>query len=97
MPCTMVSLTFTTPQRSTRAWSSIAFLPSNSGWVTEVAQKPTQLPHSPRGAVQAAGHEAAGEMLGLEDSEADFVIRLLLVPVILGSIHRTRKSPSGTE
>ena len=87
MPCTVTSLTFTTPHKSTRALSSISFLPEQLGVIAEVAQKPTQLPHSPGRAVQAAGHETPGQMPGLEDSEADLVIRLLLVPAILRPIH----------
>src|ERR1700730_4594640 len=51
--------------------------------VAELAQKPAQLPHRSGGAVQAAGHEAPGQMLGFKDSEADLVVRLLLVPAIL--------------
>jgi hypothetical protein len=32
-------------------------------------------------------------MPGLEDGEADLVIRLLLVPAILGSIHPDQEDP----
>ena len=63
------------------------------GVVAEVAQKPAQLPHCLGCAIQAAGHETPGQMLGLEDGEADLVIRLLLVPAILGSIHPDQEDP----
>ena len=63
--------------------------------VAEVTQEPAELPHRPGRAIQPAGHETPGQVLGLQDGEADLVIRLLLVPAILGSIHRTRKIPFG--
>src|SRR5579863_9813109 len=55
--------------------------------ITEVTQKPTQLPNRPGCAVQAAGHETSGQVPGLEDSQTYFVIRLLLVPAVLRPIH----------
>src|SRR5258706_3063768 len=61
------------------------------GVVAEVAQKPTQLPHSPGRAIQPTGHEATGQMLWLEDSEADLVIRFLLVPATLRPIHPNKE------
>src|SRR5437762_1802924 len=57
------------------------------GVVPEVAQKPIQLPHRPGRAVETSGHEASGQMFGLEDHEVDLVIRFLLVPAILGPIN----------
>ena len=63
------------------------------GVIAEVAQEPAQLPHRPGRAVQAAGHETPGQVPGLEDGEADLVIRLLLVPAILGPIHPDQEDP----
>ena len=63
------------------------------GVVAEVAQEPAQLPHCPGCAVEAPGHETPGQMLGLEDGEADLVIRFLLVPAILGPIHPDQEDP----
>src|SRR5439155_5788127 len=57
------------------------------GVITEVAQEPGQLPHCSGPAVEAAGDQASGEMLGLKNSEADLVIRFLCMPAILHSIH----------
>ena len=57
------------------------------GVVAEVAQKPAQFPHCSRCAVEAAGDQAPSEVLGLENREADLVIRFLQVPAILHSIH----------
>jgi len=41
------------------------------GVVAEVPQEPAQLPHGSGGAVEAAGDQAPGEMLGLKHSETD--------------------------
>src|ERR1700737_3080156 len=65
--------------------------------VPEVAQKPAELPHGPGGAVQAKGHEASGQILGVEDSETDLVIGFFLCQRYCARSTRTRKSPSGTE
>src|SRR5438445_465956 len=54
--------------------------------VAEVAQEPGQLPHCSCRAVKAAGDQTTSEMLGLENSEADLVIRFLRMPAILRSI-----------
>ena len=61
--------------------------------IAEIPQEPAQLPHGSGCAVQAAGHEAPGQMPGLEDGEADLVIGLLLVPAILGPIHPDQEDP----
>ena len=55
--------------------------------VAEIAQKPAQLPHRSGGAVEAASDQAPGEMLGLENSEAEDVKRFLCLPAILRSIN----------
>ena len=44
-PCTVSSLTLTTPHRSIRALSSISFFPSNSESYPKIAKEPSQLPH----------------------------------------------------
>src|SRR5207248_8499010 len=63
------------------------------GVIAEVAQKPVQLPHGSGRAVETPGHETAGQMFGLEDREADLVIRFLLVPAILGAINPNQEQP----
>src|ERR1022692_4919368 len=65
------------------------------GVVAEVAQEPAQLPHSPGCAIESAGYEASGQMLGLEDREADLVIGLLLVPAILSAVHPDKEQTVG--
>ena len=68
------------------------------GVVAEVAQEPAQLPQRFGCAVEAAGHETCPvRSLGLEDGEADLVIRFLLVPAILGSIHPDQEDPVRNE
>ncbi len=57
------------------------------GVIAEVAQKPGESPHRSGCAVKAAGDQAPSEVLGLENSETDLVIRFLQVPAILHSIN----------
>ena len=57
------------------------------GVIAEVAQEPGQFPHCSGCTVEAAGNQAAGQMLGFENREADLVIRFLQVPAILHSIN----------
>ena len=61
------------------------------GVISEVAQKPAELPHGSRGAVQAAGDQAPGQMLGFENRKKDRVIRFLCVPAISHSINPDQK------
>src|SRR5437016_11422030 len=63
------------------------------GVVAEVAQKPAQLPHRSGGAVKAAGDQTSGEMLRLENCEADLVIRFLCVPAIPHAIDPDEEQP----
>ena len=61
--------------------------------ITKVTQEPAQLPHGSGRAIQATGHEAPGQMFGLQDGEADLVIGLLFVPPILGPIDPDQEDP----
>ena len=57
------------------------------GVVAEISQEPGQFPHRFRCAVKPAGNQAADQMLGFENCEADLVIRFLHVPAILRAIN----------
>ena len=52
------------------------------------------LPHSAFArSAEAAGHETPGQVLGLEDGEADLVIGFLFVPAILRPVHPDQEDP----
>ena len=61
------------------------------GVVSEVAQEPAQFPHGSSRAVESAGNQTSGHMPGLENREANGVIRFLRMPTILHSIHLDEK------
>src|SRR5439155_9450473 len=52
------------------------------GVVAEVAQKPGAFPNRFGNEEKAMGDQTSGEVLGLENSETDLVIRFLGVPAI---------------
>src|SRR5436190_4927364 len=56
------------------------------GVISKVAQEPAQFPHRSGRAVQAACNQTSGQMPGLENCEANRVIRFLRMPTILHSI-----------
>src|SRR5207245_5239664 len=61
------------------------------GVIAEIAQKPAHLPHGSGCAGKPAGNQAAGQMLGFENSETNLVIRFLRMPAILHPIHPDEK------
>ena len=63
--------------------------------IAEVAQEPAQFPHGSGGAVEAAGDQASGQMLGLENSEAYEVIRFPGMPAILRAINPDKEQAIG--
>jgi len=65
----MTSLTLSTPQRSIRGLVIDLVLSQQLSDVAKMPQEPVQLPHRLGCAIQTAAHEAAGQMLGLEDAQ----------------------------
>ena len=59
--------------------------------VAEIPQKPIQFPERLLGAVESSGNLAGGEVLGLEDREAEDEERFLRMPAIVGPIHANQE------
>ncbi|MFZ0198799.1 MAG: hypothetical protein WAL05_06355, partial [Candidatus Sulfotelmatobacter sp.] len=57
------------------------------GVVPEIPQKPTELPQGSGRGVEATADATPDQMFGLEDNEANLVIRLLLLPAIMRLIY----------
>src|SRR5579871_516972 len=60
--------------------------PKEFGVVAKIPQKPAQLPKRLLRAIDPAGNEAAGKLLGFEHRELDGVEGLLLMPAVLGPL-----------
>jgi hypothetical protein len=91
MPCTVTSLTFTTPHKVNQRLVFDLIPSEQLGVIPEIPQKPTQLPQGSGRAVQATADATPDQMFGLENNEADLVIRLLLLPAISRVIYTNQE------
>ena len=67
--------------------------PEQFGVIAEVAQEPGQFPEGFLGAVDATRNRASGQWLGLEDGEAEEVVRFVPVPAILSAVDPDQEQP----
>ena len=88
-------LILTTPLQ-THELRFIHFIASEQfGVVAEVAQEPVQLPQGFRAAIEPARNDVPGKPAGLKNGQSERVVRLLCLPLKLGSLHANEEDPVG--